>query len=333
MPRNPYQKLKLLYIKEYLERYSDEDHVVSVQDLIAYLDKNGVSAERKSVYDDIECLRDFGMDIVNVRGGQSGYYLASREFEMPELKLLVDAVAAAKFLTEKKSQGIIKKIASLAGEYQAGELKRVVYVPNRVRAHNERIFYNVDAIHGAISAGKKITFRYTEWKLDFGGASRVKRTFRRNGKNYEITPCELVWDDEYYYLIGYDAGEDTIKNFRVDKMEQPSVSDKLADRSEKLAKFDVAKYMESTFRMFNGPEEDVALLFDNSLIGLVVDRFGEDCRVSKYDENTFELRVRAKISPQFFAFLFGCGSDVKVLAPESLKKAYADKVKEVAGLY
>ena len=140
MPRNPYQKLKLLYIKDYLERYSDEEHPVSVRELIAHLEKNGVSAERKSVYDDIECLRDFGLDIVNVKGKQNGYYLASREFEMPELKLLVDAVAAAKFLTEKKSDAIIKKIAAFAGEHRAGELRRVVYVPNRVRAHNERIF-------------------------------------------------------------------------------------------------------------------------------------------------------------------------------------------------
>ena len=333
MPKNPYQKLKLLYIKEYLERYSDEAHTVGVRDIIAYLAKNGISAERKSIYDDIENLRDFGMDIVNVKGRQSGYYLASREFEMPELKLLVDAVAAAKFLTEKKSQRIIKKIASLAGEHQAGELKRVVYVPNRVRTHNERIFYSVDAIHAAISAGRMITFRYTEWTLDFGGASRVKRTFRRDGKNYEITPCELVWDDEYYYLIGYDADGGVFKNFRVDKMEQPAVSDKPADKSDKIKAFDVAKYMESTFRMFNGPEEDVVLLFDNSLIGVVVDRFGEDCRVSKRDESSFELRVRAKISPQFFAFLFGCGDKVRVLAPESLKKQYADNVKEVARLY
>ena len=333
MPRNPYQKLKLLYIKDYLERYSDEEHPVSVQELIAYLNGNGVSAERKSIYDDIECLRDFGVDIINVKGRQPGYYIASRDFDLPELKLLVDAVSAAKFLTEKKSQTIIKKIASLAGEYRAGELKRVVYVPNRVRAHNERIFYNVDAIHSAISAGKMITFRYAEWRLDFGGASRVKRTLRRNGKNYEISPCELVWDDEYYYLIGYDASDDVIKNFRVDKMEQPRVSDKPAEKSDKIAKFDVAKYMESTFRMFNGPEENVALLFDNSLIGLVVDRFGEDCRVSKHGEDAFALRVRAKISPQFFAFLFGCGNKVKVLSPESLKKAYADSVKAVAELY
>ena len=142
-----------------------------------------------------------------------------------------------------------------------------------------------------------------------------------------------MWNDENYYLIGYDGSEDIIKNFRVDKMEQPSVSDKPAEKSEKIAKFDVAKYMESTFRMFNGPEEDVALLFDNSLIGVVVDRFGESCRVSKHDENSFELRVRAKISPQFFAFLFGCGSKVKILAPESLKMDYAENVKEVAKLY
>ncbi|MBR5769700.1 MAG: WYL domain-containing protein, partial [Clostridia bacterium] len=214
MPKSSNQKLKLLYIKDYLERYSDEEHVVTVPELISYLDRNGISAERKSIYSDIEYLRDFGMDIVNVKGGQFGYYLASRDFEIPELKLLVDAVAAAKFLTEKKSDAIIKKIASLAGEYGAGELKRVVYVPNRVRTHNERIFYNVDAIHRAISENKMICFRYSEWTLDFGGASRVKRTLRRNGKNYAITPCELVWDDEYYYLIGYDAEEDLIKHFR-----------------------------------------------------------------------------------------------------------------------
>lgn len=333
MPRNPNQKLKLFYIKEYLERYSDEDHVVTVRELIEYLDRNGISAERKSIYDDIECLRDFEVDIVSVKGKQPGYYLASREFEMPELKLLVDAVAAAKFLTEKKSQSIIKKIASLAGEYRAGELKRVVYVPNRVRAHNEKIFYNVDAIHRAISENRMINFRYTEWTLDFSGVSRVRRTLRRNGKNYAITPCELVWDDEYYYLIGYDGEEGVIKNFRVDKMERPEVSELPAEKNSVTERFDVAKYMSSTFRMFNGPEEDVALLFDNSLIGLVVDRFGENCRVSKHDENSFELRVRAKISPQFFAFLFGCGDKVRVLSPESLKKEYSDRIKEVAALY
>ncbi|MBO4584686.1 MAG: WYL domain-containing protein [Clostridia bacterium] len=333
MPKSSNQKLKLLYIKDYLERYSDEEHVVTVPELISYLERNGISAERKSIYSDIEYLRDFGMDIVNVKGGQFGYYLASRDFEIPELKLLVDAVAAAKFLTEKKSDAIIKKIASLAGEYGAGELKRVVYVPNRVRTHNERIFYNVDAIHRAISENKMICFRYSEWTLDFGGASRVKRTLRRNGKNYAITPCELVWDDEYYYLIGYDAEEDLIKHFRVDKMEQPQVSELPAQRSDKVAKFDVAAYMGSTFRMFSGPEADVVLLFDNSLIGLVVDRYGENCRISRHDENSFELRVKAKISPQFFAFLFGCGAGVKVLAPESLKKEYAEKIKQVAELY
>lgn len=333
MPRNPYQKLKLLYIKDYLERYSDEEHPVSVRELIAHLEKNGVSAERKSVYDDIECLRDFGLDVVSVKGKQSGYYLASREFEMPELKLLVDAVAAAKFLTEKKSDAIIKKIAAFAGEHRAGELRRVVYVPNRVRAHNERIFYSVDAIHNAISAGMMISFRYTEWKLDPGAGSRVRRALRRNGKNYEITPCELVWDDEYYYLIGYDGEEGIFKNFRVDKMDQPRVSEKPAEKNDAIAKFDVAKYMGSTFRMFNGPEEDVALLFDDSLIGLVVDRFGENCRVTKRGEGGFELRVRAKISPQFFAFLFACGDKVKVLAPRSLAEQYADNIKRVAELY
>ena len=333
MTRKINQKLKLFYIKEYLERYSDEEHVVSVRELIDYLDRNGISAERKSIYDDIECLRDLEVDVASVRGKRSGYYIASREFEMPELKLLVDAVAAAKFLTEKKSQSIIKKIASLTSEHQAGELKRVVYVPNRVRAHNEKIFYSVDAIHRAISENRMINFRYTEWKLDFSGESRVKRMLRRNGKSYAITPCELVWDDEYYYLIGYDGEEDVIKNFRVDKMERPEVSALPAEKNAKTERFDVAKYMSSTFRMFNGPEEDVALLFDNSLIGLVVDRFGENCRVSKHDENSFELHVRAKISPQFFAFLFGCGGKVRVLSPESLKKEYSERVREVAALY
>lgn len=332
MAKNPNQKLKLLYIKDYLERCSDEEHSVSTADIIAYLDENGISAERKSIYDDIENLKAYGMDIVNTKGRQSGYCLASRDFEVPELKLLVDAVTAAKFLTKKKSEQIVGRIASLTSVHRAKELKRSFYVPSRVRAQNEKVFYNVDAIHSAISSGKMICFKYSEWKLAYDG-SRAELAPRRDGKTYEITPCELVWDDEYYYLIGYDGTDDIIKHFRVDKMEKATVSDKDRETAEKVTGFDVSEHVSGIYGMFGGREESVSVQFDNSLIGLVADRYGRDCSIRRCDENSFVLHTKAQISPQFFAFIFGCGDKARILSPQSVIDEYSQVIKGVAALY
>ncbi len=330
MPKNANQKLKILYIKDYLERNSDETHNVTTAELIAHLDRNGISAERKSIYSDIALLQEYGVDVITTKGKQSGYYIASREFEVSELKLLVDAVASAKFLSERKAADIVKKLSSFCSKYEANSLKRSVYVLNRVGEHSERVFYNVDALHKAISENKNVSFVYHEWKLDYSSEEKVTLRPKRSGERYEVSPCTMMWDDEKYYLIAYE-GED-LKSFRVDKMKSILLAEK-EDGGTKYAPFDVENYRKETFNMFNGEEESVTLCFHNSLVGIVVDRFGKNQIIFKHDEDHFRVTVKANISPQFYAFLFAYSDKVRILSPDSVIEEYCRRVESVAKLY
>ena len=329
MPKSANQKLKLLYIKEYLERCSDEEHIVSTAELISYLEANGISAERKSIYNDIATLIDYGVDIIPVKGKQSGYYIASREFEISELKLFADAIVSAKFLSEKKADELVKKLASFCSKYDAVHLRRSVFLLNRTSEQNEKVFYNVDALHKAISEKRNISFIYNEWKLDYSAKGSVKMLPRRNGERYQISPRTMMWDDEKYYLIGYE--DDELKSFRVDKMEKIELSEEC--NCNLPEEFNVEAYRKKTFNMFNGAEQRVTLRFDNSLIGIVVDRFGKNLMISKYDEKSFKVTVRANISPQFYAFLFAYADKVCILSPEWVAAEYADMAARVTTQY
>ena len=220
MARSSFQKLKILYVMDFLLRNSDENHPVSVAQLIAELSGHGISAERKSIYDDIESLREYGLDVIQSGTGKSsGYYVASREFELPELKLLVDSVQSSKFITYKKTMSLIKKIENLTSVYDAQTLSRQVYVKNRIKTMNESIYYNVDEIHRGIAANRKIRFHYFEYTV------QKERRFRRAGAWYIISPYALSWDDENYYLVGFDSEAGRIKHFRVDKMTDIDVTE------------------------------------------------------------------------------------------------------------
>ncbi len=329
MPKSVNQKLKLLFVKDYLERCSDEEHIVSTAEIISHLEANGISAERKSIYNDIATLMDYGVDIISVKGKRSGYYIASREFEISELKLLADAVVSAKFLSEKKADMLVKKLSSFCSKYEATHLKRSVFLPNRTNEQNEKMFYNVDALHRAISESKMVSFVYNEWKLDYSAKGCVKMLPRRNGERYTVSPCSMMWDDEKYYLIGYEGNE--LKSFRVDKMESIAVSEEKKDAG--MPEFDVEEYRKKTFSMFNGNEEAVTLVFENSLIGIVVDRFGKNLIISKLDDEYFKVTFRANISPQFYAFLFAYGDKVRIISPEWVAEKYADMARRVADRY
>ncbi|PKM73617.1 MAG: WYL domain-containing protein [Firmicutes bacterium HGW-Firmicutes-16] len=327
MPKSPNQKLKLLYIMQFLLEKSDEQHPISVNEIIAHLETNAISAERKSIYSDIESLRVFGVDIIQQRGANGGYYVASRKFEIPELKLLVDSVQSSKFITEKKTITLIKKIESFASVHEAQLLHRQVYVKNRIKNMNESIYYNVDEIHTGIASDCKICFKYFEYSVS------KERICKHNGAKYCISPFALTWDDENYYMIGFDSSAGIIKHFRVDKMMDISVFDEKRDGREQFENLDLAAYSKTHFGMFTGKEERVALEFSNSLAGAVIDRFGKDAALIPADAEHFRIHTDVAVSPQFFGWLCGFGSGVKILAPESVVREMKEHIASIEKHY
>lgn len=329
MPRSANQKLKLLYLVKILTEQSDEEHCLSSQALIDALGAYGIKAERKSIYDDIAQLIDFGYDIVLVKAKTGGgYYLAGREFELAELKLLVETVQASRFLTQKKSRDLIGKIEKLASKSEAGQLQRQVYVANRIKTANESIYYIVDDIHRAIQNNEQISFQYLEWTLE------KELVPRKDGKVYQVSPWALTCKDENYYLIAHDSENDTIKHFRVDKMGHIEVLTGTArEGAELFERFDIAAYANKTFGMFGGREEVVTLIFENRFIGVVMDRFGSEVSVRKRDEDHFSVRVRVAVSGQFFGWLTGLGAGAGIMAPASVAEAYQMHLREILAQY
>lgn len=333
MAKSANQKLKLLHLVCILEEQTDEEHPLTVQQLIAALQQKGIAAERKSVYDDIETLQQFGLDIVVQKGRSNSYFMGQRSFQIPELKLLVDAAQSAKFITEKKSAELIKKISSLASRHQATQLRRQVHVQGRVKTMNESIYYTVDTLQAAINQNSSITCRYYEWVVDAGSARRFSRRWRRDGAPYEISPWTLIWDDENYYLLGFDAGAGIIKHYRVDKMADIKLTGVARAGRAAYEKLDIAEYATSTFGMFGGVQTDVKLRFNNRLIGVVVDRFGKDVRIQPEGDEYFVLWIKAVVSPQFISWVMGFGGEAKVLSPPAVARQMAETAQQVQSQY
>lgn len=323
MPKSSGQKLKLLYLEKILNERTDETHPMTLVELSDALAAYGVSAERKSLYSDLEELRTFGVDVVGQKAKGYGYYIGSRLFEVPELTMMVDAVQSAKFITHKKSAALIKKLESLCSKYEAQNLQRQVYVQNRVKTMNESIYYNVDKISLGIAEGKKISFQYFEYNV------KKERVPRRDGERYLISPFALCWDDENYYLIAFDSEADKIKHFRVDKMMAIRVENERRDGAEQAEKLDVALYSKSVFGMYGGSSADVSLRFDNSLVGVVIDRFGKEVSIRADGDAHFIASLKVELSPIFLGWLFQFGDKVEVLSPPAVKeqlRAQAEKI-------
>lgn len=329
MPKSSNQKLKLLYIVKILSEQTDEEHYIGTQQLIEELAKYDIKAERKSIYDDINQLIDFGYDIILQKSRvNGGYYLAGREFELAELKLLVEVVQSSKFITLKKSRELIEKIEKLASKPEAKQLQRQVYVANRIKTANESIYYIVDDIHRAIQNNEQISFKYLEWNLE------KKLTARRDGKLYRVSPWALTCKDENYYLIAHDNEEDKIKHFRVDKMGSIKVLANVKREGGSLFEsFDIADYTNKTFSMYGGKEETVTIKLENHLIGVVMDRFGQDVSIRIRDEEHFSARVTVAISGQFFGWLTGLGAGAQLIAPEGVVAQYKQFIGEIMGNY
>ena len=327
MAKSANQKLKLLYLLRFLMQNSDEAHPLSMAQIIEELANNGISAERKSIYDDIEALRLFGVDVVQLKGKNGGYYIGERDFELPELKLLVDSVQSSKFITQDKTYKLIKKIESLASIYDGQLLQRQVFVTNRVKSMNESIYYAVDVISDAITKNRKIRYQYFEYTVE------KERRLRHGGKFYEISPFSLIWDDENYYMLGWDSEAGKMKHYRVDKMQKVSLSDDEREGVEEFEKFDMSAYSKTVFGMFGGTEQKVKLRFSNRLVGVVLDRFGRETTIIPDGDEHFTVTLSVVVSPQFFGWIFGFGSDVEILSPEEVRNEMKKQAEEIFGKY
>ncbi len=310
MAKTVTNKLRTLYIMDALLEKSDENNRLATKDLLEMLENNGITADRKSIYDDIETLTTWGMDIIYTKEKPAGYYLASRKFELPELKLLVDAVQSSKFITVKKSRELIKKLESLASSGEAKTLQRQVYIADRIKTGNESIYYNVDKLHDAIQANKKISFTYYKWSTD------KELVARNNGKPFEVSPWALTWDDENYYMLGFDTSSGIVKHYRVDKMQNITLLDEARDGEEVFGDFDLAKFAKNTFGMYGGTLEAVTMEFDDQLIGVVMDRFGTDAIIQKTGDDSFMIRHEVAVSGQFYGWIAGLGTGVKIVSPQ-----------------
>lgn len=324
MAKSVNQKLKLLYIMKILTECTDEEHAITTQELIDKLSAYDIQAERKTIYADIRSLCDFGYDIISSKQkNMSGYYLASKDFELAELKYLVDVIQTSKFITHKKSKELIKKLQGFCSKYEAKQLQRDVFVADRVKSQNENIFINVDAIHRAMQNNVQISFLYFDWN------GKKEQIIRKDGARYEVSPWKLIFDAQNYYLLAYDEVAERMKHYRVDRMKAIEACKESRIGNEFMEEFNLAKFSNKTFGMFAGKEELVTLLFENRLASVAVDRFGTQCEFRMRDEEHFSIRVNVSVSGQFFGWIAGLSGGVKIMAPENVRREYEDYLEKI----
>ncbi len=322
------QKLKMLYLVQLFSRETDDAHKLTMPEIITKLAADGVNADRKTLYQDFGELRRFGFDIIAEKEGKNYYYyLGSRDFELPELKLLVDSVQSAKFITDKKSDQLIKKLESLVSKYEGSQLHRQVIISGRVKTMNESIYYNVDKIHAAIGADRQIRFKYFDWNL------KKEMEHRYGGKWYQLSPWALMWDDEKYYLVAYDSKHETIIHYRVDKMTQIGMTDEKREGHDAFRKFNIAHYTNTLFGMYAGDETKVTIEAENRLVSVFIDRFGKDIIIAPIDDGHFRTTVTVAVSKQFFGWIMAIDGDVKIIAPDSVVGQMKEEIARLAEKY
>ena len=325
MPKSYNQKLKIFYILDYLQKNSHQDHPVRAAELLTMLEQqHNIVCERKTIYSDIGALQDYGVDIVSIPGKNGGYYIASRNFELPELKLLIDAVQSSRFLTEKKSRELIEKLCSQCSVYDARLMRRDVLVSGRVKSMNETIYYNVDAIQDAIAENRQITFRYFDYGLD------GKRHYRN--RNYQASPYGLCQDHENCYLLAH-SERHGVTSYRVDRMSDIRLLDNPRTPCPELTGKALTEHANRLFQMYAGEQTAVKLRFHRSLINAVIDRFGREGMLIPDGEEHFVFTAEVAVSPMFLSWVIGFGQKAKILYPESVVQACQDLCREALAQY
>ncbi len=327
MAKKEQQRLKLLYLQKILLEQTDEFHPLSVPQLIEALAKEGIAAERKSIYSDLALLQQFGLDLLSRTGKVSGWYVGERDFQLPELKLLVDAVQSSRFLTAKKSHALIKKLEGLGNKYDGQQLNRQVFVSGRAKTMNERIYYNVDEIHSAIAGHHTIKFRYFDYN------TQKEKVFRREGRRYIVCPFGLIYNDGNYYLVAYDTEKKSMRHYRVDKMAELGTMGYPFEGEREYPNFHLASYAQQHFGMFSGSQCNVTLRCQNNMAGIIIDRFGRDVMLIPQGDDHFTVQLSIVLSTQFFGWLFGLGTGVQLVGPEVAVRRYRQQLSEISTLY
>lgn len=328
MPKGKNHKLKLYYLAKIMLERTDEDHFITMPEIIDALAEKEVIADRKSIYSDLRILSDMDIEVEGEPiGNRYHYHVIDRPFELAELKLLVDAIQSSKFITEKKSNALIKKLEGLVSRYDAQKLQRQVFVSGRIKTMNESIYYTVDAIHNAISENKKIKFQYFQWNV------KKEMELRHDGAWYHISPWGLLWEDENYYMVGYDSEAECIKHYRVDKMLHIKLSNEMRDGKEYFRKMNMAEYSKKSFGMFHGVEQSVTLLVENALAGVIIDRFGKDVMIIPADDTHFKVHVKVQVSRQFLGWVISLGERVKLLSPDEVVEQMKEEIKRLMTQY
>ena len=318
------EKLKILYLMQLLLEETDSAHPMNATQLCERMQSRyEYSFNRKTIYADIKRLQEFGMKIAQTKGSSFGYYVEKRDFDLAELKLLVDAVQSSKFITKEKSEDLIRKLARLTGNENAKQLQRQVFIYNRIKADNDAIYSNVDAIHEAIQKNRQIGFKYCEWTV------RKELVQKKSGAEYMVSPWALTWDDENYYLVAYDAAAEKIKHYRVDKMQEIRVTEEGRLGRENFKDFDLAAFARKTFGMYGGEDRKITLEGENHLVGVVIDRFGTDVMIHPHDQEHFHAGVTVTVSPQFFGWLAGIGNGIRISRPEDVREAYKEYLRGI----
>lgn len=326
MAKSENGKQKLIRLIEILIKYTDEEHGLTMAEIIEKLSGYGISAERKSLYDDFAVLEEIGIPVSKNKAKQTRYFIDFCVFELPELKMLVDAVQSSRFITAKKSREIISKLEGFTSIHKSKELSRQIYVEDRVKTANPATIYTVDSVHTAINTDRRLKFHYFEYDAE------KKKRLRRDGEFYEVSPLSLIWSEENYYLVAYEEAAEKVKHFRIDKMLDVMVTEEKRTRSSAVEKFNPSDYSRKVFGMYGGREELVTLECRERLAGVMIDRFGTSPTFHSTDFG-FKLSLRVIVSPTFFAWVMGFGDDIKILAPDSVRAELCDLLSRTKALY